>query len=82
VPQNNITFTQAVTSLDNLMFIYTFVPINVILILCFCCIGGAGFYFYRRKPAIEKVDVNTIHVREVEEGNASTFMEKRSVIIN
>ena len=51
------------------------------LILCFCCMCGAGCYFYRRKkPAVEKVDVNTIHVREVEEGGVPAFMEKTPVL--
>ena len=81
VPQNNVTFIQTVTGLDSLMYIYTFVPINILLILCFCCMCGAGCYFYRRKkPAVEKVDVNTIHVREVEEGDVPAFMEKTSVL--
>jgi len=45
-----------------------------------CCIGAAAFYF-RRKP-VEQVDGNTIHVREVEEGTAPAFMEKKAVFIS
>jgi hypothetical protein len=78
-PQTNITLTQAITPLDNLVFIYTFVPINILVILVCCCIGSACYYFYKKKPEAEKVDENSANV---EEGQATTVTEQKVVLIS
>ena len=76
-PPNNLTVIQSVTSLENMIYVYIFVPINLLLILA-CCIGG-GYYLYKRKPVTGKVDENTIYVREIEEGKG---LQTKGVVIN
>lgn len=78
-PQTNISLTQVSTPLDNLVFIYTFVPINILVILFCCCIGSACYYFYKKKPKAEKVDENAANL---EEGQATTVTEQKVVLIS
>jgi hypothetical protein len=61
------------------VFIYTFVPINILVILVCCCIGSACYYFYKKKPEAEKVDENSANV---EEGQATTVTEQKVVLIS
>jgi len=75
--QSNATFAQPTVTVDSLIYIYTFVPINVLILLGCCCAGAAGLYYCRRKSSKEEVDTNTIHVREVDEVRLTTVVEKK-----
>jgi hypothetical protein len=78
--ENATTFVesnfQTYNLLDNMNFVYIFIPINVLLLLC--CIGGMCCCYYRKKPIAQKVDDNTIFVRQVEEG---TVVQTKDVVL-
>ena len=75
--QTNATFAQPTIGIDSLIYIYTFVPINVLILLGCCCAGAAGLYYCRRKKSKEEVDTNTIHVREVDEVRLTEEVKKK-----